>query len=165
MLRSSMFGHANPLTPLLATHPRISSKTHTRQLLPPLKTQELTRPRASRPSSGLLLSPLFATHPKNALVSPLVATHFQKNRTFASPSDSLPRSHSGAEREREQIPRCTRDDNILDYEQGVLVGNECAGCYEGCVLSNQTCQVTGPARSSSMGWPASLRASLIWPWW
>ena len=32
-------------------------------------------------------------------------------------------------------------------------------------LRIQTRQVTGPARSSLRGSPASFRASLIWPWW
>src|SRR5579859_2747538 len=73
-----MFGHANPLALFLATHPRISSKTHSRHSFPSSKTQKLARPRAPRSSSRPSLSLLFATHPQNALVSPLVATHFQK---------------------------------------------------------------------------------------
>src|SRR5579863_3467570 len=82
MLSSSMFGHANPLTLFLATHPRFSSQAHIRQPFLPLKIQELARPIALSPSSSPSLSPLFATHPKNALVSPLVATHFQKKMLY-----------------------------------------------------------------------------------
>src|SRR5579859_1522102 len=88
-----MFGHANPLALFLATHPRISSKTHSRHSFPSSKTQKLARPRAPRSSSRPSLSLLFATHPQNALVSPLVATHFQKYLALTSPSDS-PHSHS-----------------------------------------------------------------------
>src|SRR5579862_2956211 len=74
MLSFFMYGPANPLSPLLATDPRNS-------FFPLDRLAEYKRLTLfSRPSIHLSgrLTLLFATHPQNALVTPLFATHFPK---------------------------------------------------------------------------------------